>query len=235
VFDQGGSWFSEDHSATTRSVTVFGGTSAISDSVASAAQRAATEKFISGEIVAPGEQPATPEDIEHMAVEPDWNGLPEVATRGDYYPGGMNEAEGDFCKWPSRWRICAIAYDESVLAKNLAVKEVQSTGFWPNSRTNGGKADAYRHCTWNALMAYEMGSKTAKGFADRHEEGPKPESMSEELAERHHRMDYHNNSWGRFFGQYGKDVGMSRYEAQSVLPGWCMMAIGDGTLNYLWY
>ncbi|MFE2053714.1 cell wall-binding repeat-containing protein [Streptomyces sp. NPDC059459] len=234
VFDQGGSWFSEDHSATTRSVTVFGGTSAISDSVASAAQRAATEKFVNGEIVAPGEEAATPEDIAHMAVEPDWNGLPEVSTR-DSYPGGMNEAEGDFCKWPSRWRICTKAKQEADLARNLALIEVKDTGFYPGSRTNGGKADAYRHCTWNALMAYEMGSKTAKGFADRHEEGPKPDGMSEALAERHHRMDYHNNAWGRFFGQYGKDVDMPRDEAESLLPGWCMMAIGDGTLNYLWY
>lgn len=234
VFDQGGSWFSQDHSATTRDVVVIGGTSAISDAVAAAAQTAATEKFISGELVAPGEEPATPEDIAHMAIEPDWNGLEETSTR-DYYPGGMNEAEGDFCKWPSRWRICTIAWDESVLAKNMALLEVEDTGFWPGSRTNGGKADAYRHCTWNALMAYEMGAKTAKGFADRHEEGPKPEGMSDELAERHHRMDYHNNAWGRFFGQYGKDVGMERNEAESTLSGWCLMSVSDGTLNYLWY
>lgn len=24
-------------------------------------------------------------------------------------------------------------------------------------------------------------------------------------------------------------------EAESLLPGWCMMAIGDGTPNHLWY
>ncbi|WP_324612297.1 cell wall-binding repeat-containing protein [Streptomyces sp. AS58] len=232
-FDQGGSWFSEEHSATARNVTVIGGTSAISSTVATKAQQAATEKFIDGEIVAPGEEPATPEDIQHMAIEPDWNGLSGAQARG--YGGPMNDAEGSFCKWPSRWRICAIAYDESVLAKNLALLEVKSTGFWPGSNTNGGKADAYRHCSWNALMAYEMGSKTAKGFADRHELGPKPDGMSDALAERHHRMDYHNNAWGRFFGQYGKDVGMPRSEAQSVLPGWCLMSVSDRTLTYLWY
>ncbi|MCM2394315.1 cell wall-binding repeat-containing protein [Streptomyces sp. CWNU-1] len=233
VFDQGGSWFSEEHSATTRNVTVIGGTTAISNTVAGAARTAATEKFISGEIVPPGEGPATPADIQHMAIEPDWNGLPAVQPFS--YGGGMNDAEGEYCKWPSRWRICAIAYDKSVLAKNLALREVATTGFWPGSRTNGGKADAYRHCTWNALMAYRMGAKTAKGFGDRHEKGPKPQGMSDALAERHHRMDYHNNSWGRFFGQYGKDVGMSQSEAESILPGWCLQTVSDGTLNYLWY
>nr|WP_274389140.1 cell wall-binding repeat-containing protein [Streptomyces taklimakanensis] len=234
-FTQSGAWFAEDHSSTAKNVTVFGDTSALSEGVATAAQAAATEKFISGEIVPPGENELTQEDVQHMAIKPDWVGDDggEVSTLA--YDGYMNSAEFKFCMWPSRARICAIAYDESVIAENMAINEAKDTGFWPGGRTNGGKPDAYRHCTWNALMAYEMGAKTAKGFADRHEQGPKPANMSEELAERHHRMDYHNNAWGRFFGQYGKDVGMSRSEAESVLPGWCLQSVSDGTLNYLWY
>ncbi|MGI5337248.1 cell wall-binding repeat-containing protein [Streptomyces sp. CA-181903] len=230
--ERGSGWFATDHSATARGITLFGGTSALSDEVGTAAKNAATEKFIPGEVVQSGEQPRTADEVAGMAVTPDW-AIDTKAYGG--YSGGMNDAEFDFCKWPSRNAICSKAYLASKTAESKANAEKQSGGMWPGSHGNGGKVDAYRHCSWNVLMAYEMGSRTAKGFGDRHEKGPKPSNMSNEEAERHHRMDYFNNSWGRYFGQYARDAGMSYKEASSHAVGWCLLAVNEGTLHYLRY
>ncbi|UCM91749.1 cell wall-binding repeat-containing protein [Streptomyces marincola] len=228
-------WFVEEHSSTLDGVAVFGDSSAIVDGVAEAARDAAVEKFVSGEIVPPGEESVSLDETRHLTIEPDWVRDTGGSIESLAYDGYMNEAEFSFCKWPSRYRICSIAKSEADLAGDLALREAQENGFWPGSRSNGGRVDAYRHCIWNALMAYEMGSKTAKGFGDRHELGSKPDHMSEAEAELHHRMDYHNNAWGRYFGQYGKDVDMTRAQAESVLPGWCLQSVSDFTLIRLWY
>ncbi|MFD5433522.1 DUF6973 domain-containing protein [Kitasatospora sp. NPDC127067] len=147
----------------------------------------------------------------------------------------MNEAEKSFCKWPSRWIICAKAYDASELAIYHADKEGKDDGIWPGSNGNGGRRDAYRHCEWNGSMTLMMGAKTAKGFADRHEMGPKPANMSEETANAHHAMDYHSNATGRFFGQHMpdhmKDDPVVDYHAQ--IRTWCAIAVADGGLYSL--
>nr|WP_285439682.1 cell wall-binding repeat-containing protein [Streptomyces sp. ISL-11] len=230
--ERGSKWFAVDHSASLKNVTLFGDASVLSNRVSEAAQSAATEKFIGGEVVPEGEQPGAPADFDKFAIAPDW--APESqppALRG--YAPTMNSAEKSFCKWPSRWAICKEAYDASVIGVNAANKEGQAGGMWPGSSGNGGRKDAYRHCTWNGVMALKMGAKTAKGFADRHELGPKPPNMSEAAAQAHHRMDYYNNSWGRFFGQYARDTDMTTYQAIQELKGWCLLSVNDGDLHTL--
>ncbi|MGX8908221.1 cell wall-binding repeat-containing protein [Streptomyces netropsis] len=233
--DQGPKWFSIDHSASVKNVTVFGDTSVISSEVGKAAQSAATESFVDGEIVPSGEQPGTAKDVAGFAIAPDWaqEAASPPAMRG--YTGGMNDDEFSFCKWPSRYFICKEAYDASQIAQNAANAEGRPGGMWPGSNGNGGKRDAYRHCTWNAVMSLKMGAKTAKGFGDRHEKGPKPPNMSEATAQAHHRMDYFNNSWGRFFGQYARDTNMTHYEAIQQVKGWCLLSVNDGSLHAMTY
>ncbi|MFE4514860.1 cell wall-binding repeat-containing protein [Kitasatospora sp. NPDC056783] len=244
VLEVGPTWFTDDHSVTVKDVTVFGGTAAIPDAVAQEAKDSSTEAFAPGEVVPPGEQPKSPEELAALAITPDW-AMEGAAAAGPQaralsgYPAGMNDAEGEFCKWPSRWNICLQAYDASEMAKYHADKEGQPGGYWPGSNGNGGKRDAYRHCVWSGQMALIMGSKTAKGFGDRHETGPKPPQMSDELANSHHAMDYHNNAVGRFFGQHARDHINEAHatfpEAASQMRGWCQLSVNDGDLHSLWY
>ena len=60
-----------------------------------------------------------------------------------------------------------------------------------------GKADAFRHCLWNALLAYQVGEDMAKKLADAHElpEAPKDNNSNVERE-----MDLHNNRVGRRLG-----------------------------------
>ncbi|MEV4501613.1 cell wall-binding repeat-containing protein [Streptomyces klenkii] len=231
--ERGSKWFAVDHSASVKNVTVFGDTSVLSNRVGQAAQSAATEKFVDGEIVPEGEQPGTAADVAKFAIAPDWAPEAQGLVARGYYSGGMNNSEQKFCLWPSRWAICKEAFDASEIAVAAANKEGKSGGMWPGSNGNGGRKDAYRHCTWNGVMALKMGAKTAKGFADRHETGPKPPSMSEETAQKHHRMDYYNNAWGRFFGQYARDTDMTTYQAIQEVKGWCLLSVNDGDLHTL--
>ncbi|MFE7570629.1 hypothetical protein ACFU76_27305 [Streptomyces sp. NPDC057539] len=80
-----------------------------------------------------------------------------------------------------------------------------------------------------------MGSKTAKGFGDRNELGPRPPNMTEAEAERHHKMDYYNNARGRFFGQYARDAGMPINEAYVQTTRWCLLSVNDGLLTTMKY
>lgn len=114
----------------------------------------------------------TNQELAKIAIQPDRveSGSPTAFS----YGGGMNDAEKDFCAWPSRWDIGANAWMASRNVREISDCEKQPNGIWPGSNSNAGTVDAYRHCSWNAYMAWQMGSKTANGFADRHEMGPKP-------------------------------------------------------------
>lgn len=56
-----------------------------------------------------------------------------------------------------------------------------------------GKGDAFRHCSWNALMTMRIGADAAERIATNHEtvaQGPADETS----------MDLYNNAQGRFLG-----------------------------------
>lgn len=58
---------------------------------------------------------------------------------------------------------------------------------------HNGKGDAFRHCSWNALMAMRIGADAAERIATNHEtvaQGPADETS----------MDLYNNAQGRFLG-----------------------------------
>ena len=58
---------------------------------------------------------------------------------------------------------------------------------------DNGDANAFRHCFWNALMAFRIGSYRAKLFADAHE-------WHSGVSSRSDNMDFHNNRVGRRLG-----------------------------------
>ncbi len=61
---------------------------------------------------------------------------------------------------------------------------------------DSGTANGYKHTMWNAAMTYEMGSKTAKQFADAHEYGQTGAATD---------MDLANNELGRQIGNIYKE------------------------------
>ncbi|HET7640786.1 MAG TPA: hypothetical protein VFK47_18905 [Ktedonobacteraceae bacterium] len=111
-----------------------------------------------------------------------------------YDPTGMNGAEKSWCKWPSRFRLCAMTKSFADQALTKAQEVALKTG----TDTHNGGADAFRHCYWNGLMTQSFGIETAKGFADRHEnKDTEPQAEAE--------MDNFNNAKGREWAAGGAD------------------------------
>lgn len=61
-----------------------------------------------------------------------------------------------------------------------------------------GKADALRHCLWNAIMAYQLGPEMAEQLANAHELERPPQEVNARLDRE---MDLHNNRVGRNLGE----------------------------------
>jgi hypothetical protein len=111
-----------------------------------------------------------------------------AASPGDALDAA-NGAEKAWCRWPSRWSLCARSQELA----DVALGEAQGVAQEYGVQLHNGGADAFRHCYWSGLMAQEFGVDTAQGFADRHEYvGDQPE------AERN--MDWYNNGKGREWG-----------------------------------
>lgn len=102
-----------------------------------------------------------------------------------YYPPGWGEALD--CVWAVGPFDCNTARNDSETALASAQTE------FPNLDGHNDKADAYRHCYWNALMTVHIGADQAKEVADLHEEN-NPNPPGEEA------MDLHNNQVGRNLG-----------------------------------
>jgi RHS repeat-associated protein len=85
---------------------------------------------------------------------------------------------------------------------------------------HNGKADAYRHALWNAIMIKELGSDWTKSFADAHEDfegNPKEEKQ----------MDIYNNQQGREIGEQYLD---SKYNWEDIAAT-IKQALEDGKLQ----
>lgn len=80
------------------------------------------------------------------------------------YRQGLNEVEFSWCKPPSRWRRCHIAYKEDAIwaINNAAACQ-------PLLCTNGDEQNALQHCLWSAIMNLDIGENNALGFLTRHE------------------------------------------------------------------
>lgn len=82
---------------------------------------------------------------------------------------------------------CGIANQAATKANNEAVAR------YPGDSLRNGKGDAFRHCSWNALMTIRIGSNGAERIATNHEtigDGPADENA----------MDLFNNAQGRQIG-----------------------------------
>lgn len=109
----------------------------------------------------------------------------------------VSTPEQKYCVYPSRRRICKIAFDASNLASSEAGRRFPGTLYL-------GAGDAFRHCYWNALMTISLGSGTAAEFATRHEEVDS--GVSKE-------MDLRNNRIGR---QIGSGSGGNKTSARNT-------------------
>ena len=80
------------------------------------------------------------------------------------------------------------------MAAALAISTASGIGMvYGMDGLGGGKADAVRHCTWNAIMAIVMGADVAARVATAHEDAmPGTGNTATDRA-----MDLHNNSMGR--------------------------------------
>jgi hypothetical protein len=110
---------------------------------------------------------------------------PAQAEAASDYPGGMNEAEWQYCRVPSHTSLCNKASKHA----DAALAEAQRR--WEG--LHNGRGDAFRHCYWNARMTRDFGQGTAKGFADRHEKNPDQPAIEK-------KMDLFNNNVGREVG-----------------------------------
>jgi hypothetical protein len=106
--------------------------------------------------------------------------------------GAANGAEKAWCRWPSRWSLCAKA-QELANEADIKASEVATS---QNLQIHNGYADAFRHCYWSGRMTQEMGEETAKGFGDRHE-------YRDTQPDKERDMDLHNNAMGRTWASAG--------------------------------
>ncbi len=123
-----------------------------------------------------------------------------------YYPPGWGEAID--CAWAVGPFDCNTARADSETALASAQAE------FPNLEGHNDKADAYRHCYWNALMAVHIGADQAKEVGDLHENN-NPNPPGERA------MDLHNNAVGRGLGA------SNEAEAKSM----SLAAANDGRLQ----
>ncbi|MFC3493543.1 DUF6973 domain-containing protein [Glycomyces rhizosphaerae] len=112
-------------------------------------------------------------------------------------PHGHEEYGSDLGEiWNCVWAVgpidCGTAKGAATDAENATVEEVNAGVFDYDSMHNG-KADAFRHCYWNALMVDRIDYEQAEAVATAHEEKP-GQPFEEKL------MDLENNHFGRNIG-----------------------------------
>ena len=91
-----------------------------------------------------------------------------------------------------------------------------------------GKADAFRHCLWAALLIYQVGPEFTKKLTDAHErEGP----IKDHQARIDREMDLHNNRVGIRLGSFHATQGMvAKSLTAFFLYGLCKNALDGGQL-----
>jgi hypothetical protein len=92
-----------------------------------------------------------------------------------------------------------------------------------------GKADAFRHCLWSALLTYQVGPAFAKKLTDAHEREGKIANYNSRLDRD---MDLHNNAEGRRLGEFhaAQRSVIAKSMTAFFLFGLCKNALNDGRL-----
>ncbi len=98
----------------------------------------------------------------------------------------MNPVEKSWCRWPSRARVCYIAY-LGPSGATWAMKQAAACPI-PSLCTNGDEANALQHCLWSAMLKLNLGERTATGFLTRHEASSNNDADSQ--------RDWKNNALG---------------------------------------
>lgn len=83
------------------------------------------------------------------------------------------------------WKLCLSSNHLGNVAERMTWKRYGSVG-------GRGEGNAYQHIVWAMVMTVEFGSRTARGFLNRHED------VQQRRGER--QMDLHNNDLGLWFG-----------------------------------
>ena len=93
-----------------------------------------------------------------------------------------------------------------------------------------GKADAFRHCLWSALLAYQVGETYAKRLNDAHEREGELKDHNTNLDRE---MDYHNNAVGRRLGVFHAEQASVVVQSMTAffLYGVCKSALDSGQLK----
>lgn len=105
----------------------------------------------------------------------------------EFAPGELNEKEKELVK------AHPLAAVQVAWARDTA-NAVTEGLFGESWKTENTRENAFRHCLWNALMAYTIGPELARQFGDAHEYG-----MMEKYPE-NTKMDLHNNEIGYQIG-----------------------------------
>ena len=105
----------------------------------------------------------------------------------EFAPGELNEKEKELVK------AHPLAAVRVAWARDTA-NAVTEGLFGSSWKTENTRENAFRHCLWNALMAYSIGPELARQFGDAHEFG-----MMEKYPE-NTKMDLHNNEVGYRIG-----------------------------------
>lgn len=131
----------------------------------------------------------------------------------DYYRKKMSESEiaiFEALTYPQQVMYLASAFEATTVTESLF-----TSGFY------NGKADAFRHTLWNALLTDRIGVDLAKSLTTAHEKKPKEYAMQHLEMQ----MDLFNNEVGRNIGRYN----FSTASFQERI----MNALNTGKLRYL--
>ncbi len=125
------------------------------------------------------------------------------SSSSGYFP---SITEIGWCLIPWHWDDCLAAqgiiltFSSGFYLTHLSVSDhadiasATAAKLYTANSLHNGKGDAFRHCYWNARMAIDLDSDTAKTIADNHEDGSNgPEAEKN--------MDRANNASGRSVGQ----------------------------------
>ena len=108
---------------------------------------------------APAPVPASDQPTPPTASDPTSS---DVQASSSYEPG---EAEKWFCGRPWNYKRCLRARS---LGRRTVKAQVRLYGK-RRAQIPDGRADAFRHCYWSALMTWDLGASFAKSIGDAHE------------------------------------------------------------------
>jgi RHS repeat-associated protein len=173
----------------------------------------------------PQGDPGAADDDTALPPLPDLNAIYDFGGRSlaGYDPSvRLNDKEKAYCYGhPTHWSNCIQVF---TLAQNIGylVDDLIGRRVFERGSGSDGRADAFRHSLWSAIMTMTWGAKKAKFFTDLHEPDIDDlldiqDDLERTRAINARSMDLHNNFFGRTIGHqvYG---GIDRADITSGIP-----------------